>query len=178
MSIPRTLLGLLEDEPSYGYTLKQRYDELFARTKNLAFGQVYSTLARLERDGFASVVGVESGEGPERRRYAITDDGVVELDTWIRTPEPATSFAQSVLFVKTTLALLSGRSPSDVLDAQRRVHLARMRELTASRAESDDVQLLAVDYEIAHLDADLRWIEETGHRLEQRRGSRRARGRS
>jgi DNA-binding PadR family transcriptional regulator len=168
MSIPRTLLGLLEDQPSYGYTLKHRYDELFARTKALAFGQVYSTLSRLERDGFATVVGVESGEGPERRRYAITDDGVVELDTWIHTPEPATSFAQSVLFVKTTLALLSGRRPRDVLDSQRTVHLARMRELTRSRPEADDVGRLAVDYEIAHLDADLRWIEETARRLEHR----------
>lgn len=176
MSIPRTLLGLLEDEPSYGYTLKQRYDELFARTKSLAYGQVYSTLARLERDGFATVVGVESGEGPERRRYAITPDGVVELDTWIRTPEPATSFAQSVLFVKTTLALLSGRPPQEVLDAQRTVHLARMRELTTSRAEADDVQRLAIDYEIVHLDADLRWIEETGHRLQHRRDRPHGRG--
>ncbi|WP_020574529.1 PadR family transcriptional regulator [Actinopolymorpha alba] len=168
MSISRTLLGLLENEPSYGYTLKHRYDELFARTKTLAFGQVYATLGRLERDGYAEVVGVETGEGPERRRYAITTEGVAELDTWIRTPEPATAFAQSTLFVKTTLALLSGRPPREVLDAQRGVHLARMRELTKARTRADDIDRLAVDYEIAHLDADLRWIEEASERLEHR----------
>lgn len=165
--VGRTLLGLLEEKPSYGYTLKQRYDELFAAHKPLAFGQVYATLGRLERDGFAEVVGVETGEGPERRRYAITGNGVTELDEWIAAPEAPIAFGQSTLFVKTTLALLSGRPPHVVLDAQRAVHLARMRELTRSRADADVVRRLALDYEIAHLDTDLRWIEETVQRLER-----------
>ena len=32
MSTSQTLLALLEREPAYGYTLKQRFDERFART--------------------------------------------------------------------------------------------------------------------------------------------------
>jgi hypothetical protein len=53
MSAARTLLGLLEPQPSYGYTLKQRYDQLFA-PRELRFGQVYATLGRFERDGLAT----------------------------------------------------------------------------------------------------------------------------
>lgn len=166
MSASRTLLGLLEPEPSYGYTLKQRYDELFS-PRELRFGQVYATLGRFERDGLATVIGVEAGAGPERRRYAITKDGVTELERWLATPEAPDQFAASALFVKTTLALMSGRSATDILDVQRRVHLQRMRELTKSRPKADPVGQLAITYELAHLDADLRWIEETVARLPQ-----------
>lgn len=51
MSVPLTLLGLLEREPSHGYDLKRDYDALFGRGKPLPYGQVYSTLGRLARDG-------------------------------------------------------------------------------------------------------------------------------
>jgi DNA-binding PadR family transcriptional regulator len=165
MSVAQTLLGLLERSPAHGYTLKQRYDERFARVKPLPFGQVYASLARLERDGLAIVAGTESGEGPERRLYAITPDGVTAVETWIFRPEEPTTYATSVLFTKVTLALLSGRPAAKILDAQRVVHLARMRELTAARRTADGLDTLAITYELNHLDADLRWIEEAGHRI-------------
>ena len=165
MSVARTLLGLLEAEPAHGYTLKLRYDDHFARVKPLPFGQVYASLARFERDGLAVVKGNEAGAGPQRTTYAITADGVTVVERWLGEAEKPTGFAASVLFTKTVLALLSGRSAADVLDMQRRVHLARMRELTAARAAADARELLALTYELNHLDADLRWIEEAGHDL-------------
>src|SRR5580692_10834 len=51
VSVPLTLLGLLEREPSHGYDLKRDYDAFFGRGKQLPFGQVYATLGRLARDG-------------------------------------------------------------------------------------------------------------------------------
>ncbi len=61
MSVPLTLLGLLEREPSHGYDLKRDYDALFGRGKPLPFGQVYSTLGRLARDGKVTAGGSEPG---------------------------------------------------------------------------------------------------------------------
>jgi len=165
MSVAHTLLGLLEPGPAHGYTLKKRYDKRFSRVKPLPYGQVYASLARFERDGLASVVAVEAGEGPERKLYAITPDGVTTVEAWLFGPEQPTTFATSALFAKTALALLSGRSAQAVLDAQRAVHLERMRELTAARRAADASELLAITYELNHLDADLRWIEEAGNRL-------------
>lgn len=165
MSVAQTLLALLEPAPAHGYTLKQAYDEHFARVKPLPFGQVYASLGRFERDGLARLTGTELVVGPERRIYAITEAGVSQVEHWLTRPEEPTTFAVSVLFTKTTLALLSGRRATDVLDAQRAVHLERMRLLTRERRTASGSELLAVTYEIAHLDADLRWIEESGHRL-------------
>jgi DNA-binding PadR family transcriptional regulator len=168
VNVPTTLLGLLESEPSHGYELKREYDNLFGGNgRPLPFGQLYGTLARLERDGRIVVQGAESGGGPERKRYAITPAGVAQLETWLAEPENPDPLLQAVLFVKVVLALLSGRPADKYLDAQRAAHLARMRELTAMRKAGPLSRSLLADYGLFHLEADLRWIELTAARLDQ-----------
>ena len=165
VSVPFTLLGLLEPEPTHGYDLKREYDERFGHERALPFGQVYATLGRLERDGRVEVVGMEAGAGPDRKRYAITAEGVTVLDDWLAQPEPPEPYLQSVLFAKVVLALLSGRSAQRYLDAQRAAHLDRMRELTAQRRAGGLGRALLADYGLFHLEADLRWIDVTASRL-------------
>jgi DNA-binding PadR family transcriptional regulator len=166
MSVSRTLLGLLEPAPAHGYKLKQRYDGRFGGAKPLGVGQVYASLSRFERDGLARVSGTEEGAGPARIVYAITSEGVTALESWMYTPEPPTTYAASALLAKVTLAFMSGRDAAGVLDVQRSVHLARMRDLTAARREAAGPDLLSLTFELAHLDADLRWIEEAGERFQ------------
>lgn len=165
VSTSESLLALLEPEPAYGYTLKHQYDRWFGRKRPLAFGQVYSTLSRLERNGLAQQSVVEAGQGPERRLYEITPEGVTALDSWVGMPQAPDLFATSTLYARLTVALLSGRDATQVLAGQREVHLARMRELQVVRRKASGPELLAVTYELAHLDADLKWIEQSGSRL-------------
>lgn len=165
MSVPHVLLGLLEAGPSHGYTLKAAYDARFAGARPLRYGQVYATLARLQREGWAEEVAIEPGAGPERRRYALTPSGVQELEQWLAAPEAATTYSGGVLFAKAMLALASGRSAEDVLDAQREVHLARMREVTRAARDTDPLGRLAADFELAHLAADLDWMETMVRRV-------------
>jgi len=74
--------------------------------------------------------------------------------------------------VKVVVALLSGRDPNSVLDAQRAVHLARMRTVTDRRRGVDLVGAMACDLELAHLEADVEWIERATARLaHERKGS-------
>jgi len=170
VNIPSTLLGLLEAEPSHGYELKREYDNLFADNgRPLSFGQLYGTLSRLERDGQIAVHDLESGGGPDRKRYAITATGVTQLEEWLTKPERPEPLLQAVLFVKVVIALLSDRPAAEYLEAQRAVHLARMRELTAMRKSGPLSRSLLADYGLFHLDADLRWMELTAARLDQLR---------
>jgi DNA-binding PadR family transcriptional regulator len=166
MSVPLTLLGLLEREPSHGYDLKRDYDALFGRGKPLPFGQVYSTLGRLARDGKVVAGDSEPGAGPDRKRYVITDLGVTEVAAWLTEPVEPEPHLQSVLFAKVVLALLLGRPAEQYLDTQRAAHLQRMRELTELRRRSDQVDSLLADYGLFHLEADLRWIDMTSARLQ------------
>lgn len=164
-STSTVLLALLEREPAHGYSLKRKYDERFAQQRPLAFGQVYSTLARFQREGLADVVDVETGAGPERKRYRITPAGVQLVSDWVYAAQEPGVFSTSTLFARVEIALLSGRDPHQVLDTQRAFHLERMRELQTQRRTAQGSDLLAVTYELAHLDADLSWIEQAGRRL-------------
>jgi DNA-binding PadR family transcriptional regulator len=167
MSVPHALLGLLETGPRHGYDLKRLFDRYFAPDRPLPFGQVYATLARLTRDGSVVVGAVEQQEGPARKRYAITPAGETAFDRWLREPLEPEPHLQADLYTKVVLAVLSGRPIDLLLDAQRHAHLARMRELTALRRDALLPVALLADYAIYHLEADLRWIEMTGARVEE-----------
>jgi DNA-binding PadR family transcriptional regulator len=165
MSVPLTLLGLLEREPSHGYDLKRDYDAYFGRDRPLPFGQVYATLARLARDGKAMVGEAEPGAGPDRKRYSITETGKSEVEEWLAEPIPAEPHLQTDLFVKVVLSLMLGRPAEEYLDAQRAAHLQRMRELTELKRGGNLVDALLADHGLFHLEADLRWIDLTSARL-------------
>src|ERR1044072_1163843 len=169
MSIPHALLGLLESGPRHGYDLKRAYDERFGHDRPLPYGQVYSTLARLLKNGLVEESGIEPGGGPERKRYAITDAGVTDVDSWLTTPEKPELYLQNTLYTKVVLALLSGRSAADVLDNQRAAHLRTMRELTTRKRGGDLADQLICDHALFHLEADLRWLEVTTARLDELR---------
>src|SRR4051812_24219808 len=167
MSTAHALLGLLEPAPRHGYDLKRLFDRYFAPDRPLAFGQVYATLGRLERDGRVVVASVDQRDGPERRTYAITGEGERALDAWLREPIDPEPHLQATLFTKVTLAVLTGRPVARLLDDQRHAHLARMRELTAVRRASPLPIALLADYALFHLEADLRWIEVTAARADE-----------
>lgn len=166
MSVYSTLLALLEAKPSHGYTLKQEYDRYFSPVKPLPFGQVYSTLGRLQRDGLAKVDRTEEGAGPSRIVYSITSEGVATVDAWLLAPTAPTSHSASTLMAKVMLAARSDRDVKGLLDAQRAIFHDRMRDLTAAYRDSSLADQLAVSFALAHLDADLRWTAETYERLD------------
>jgi len=165
VTVPLTLLGLLEREPSHGYDLKRDYDTYFGRGKPLPYGQVYATLARLARDGKAMAGGAEPGGGPDRKRYTITPAGAAEVETWLTEPAEPEPHLQTALFTKVVLALMLNRPAEQYLDVQRAAHLRRMHELIELRRSGTLMDTLLADHGLFHLEADLHWIDTTTARL-------------
>jgi DNA-binding PadR family transcriptional regulator len=165
MNVPLTLLGLLEREPCHGYDLKRDYDTYFGRRRPLPFGQVYATLSRHVRDGKVAPAEVEAGEGPDRKRYAITDEGRSDVEGWLGEPTEAQPHLQTEIFTKVVLSLLLDRPAEHYLDTQRSSHLRRRKELTELKRTGNPVDALLADYGLFHLEADLRWIDITEARL-------------
>ncbi|MER7173951.1 MULTISPECIES: PadR family transcriptional regulator [Streptomyces] len=172
MSTRHVLLGLLTAGPSHGYDLKRRHDERFPQARPLAYGQVYTTLQRLVRDGLAEVEGTDADGGPERTHYRSTDKGSVELAHWLGEIAPPAPFVTNDIFAKVVVAILAEAAgepadPAAYLRAQRTAHMARMRELTALKTApgADLATVLSADYALSHLDADLRWMTTTAGRL-------------
>ena len=169
MSVPHAVLGLLQQGPRHGYDLKRLVDRYFAPDHPVAFAQIYATLARLETRGRVRLESVERAEGPDRRRYAITDTGVAELERWLTVPLDPEPHLQAALFTKVVLAILASRPVAPIVDAERHAHLERMRELTAIRRDSTLPIALLADYALFHLEADLRWLDLTAARVDDLR---------
>ncbi|MDX6262839.1 MAG: hypothetical protein QOH84_4527 [Kribbellaceae bacterium] len=61
-------------------------------------------------------------------------------------------------------AVRTGGDATECLARQRASHLRRIRELNATPAGDDATAPLVREYTIAHLDADLRWLDSAMER--------------
>ncbi len=169
MSTPHVLLGLLVRRPQHGYELKQAHDHVLPQAKPLAFGQVYSTLGRLERDGMVEPAASEQSGGPERTTFTLTAKGRDALDLWLADVESPAPYVTSTLLSKVVVALLAADSQRAhaYLIAQRSAHIERLREFTRLKTDpgASVSDIIAADFAIAHLDADLRWLATTLERV-------------
>ena len=175
MSTSHVLLGLLAGGPKHGYDLKRAHDTHLPAAKPMPFGQVYATLGRLARDGLVTEAGTDRAGGPERTSYELTDAGHAAIEGWLATVEPPAPYVSSVLFSKIVVAVLtSGHDAArEYLIRQRSAHVTRLREWTAVKTDpaAGPGDLIAADYAIAHLDADLRWLDTTLARVADLKGA-------
>ena len=169
MSAGHALLGLLTEGERHGYDLRRQYLRRFPAAKPLAAAQIYATLDRLLRDGLVAAGATERVGGPDRTVFAVTAQGRAELERWLSEVEVPSEYVVNLLSMKVTLALLVAdqRAAADFLRRQREAHLARMREYTRVKTDpdADVLRVIAADYAINHLDADLRWIDTTLQRV-------------
>ncbi|KAA0933570.1 PadR family transcriptional regulator [Streptomyces apricus] len=172
MSIRHGLLALLEDGPRYGSRLRTEFEARTGSAWPLNVGQVYTTLARLERDG---LVVQQGADGAGHVLYALTDDGRAELRSWFDRPVERTSLPRDELAIKLAMAVgAPGADVRAVLEAQRRylseaVHTytrLRAQALAEAPAHRDEVaRLLVLEHLIFRADAEIRWLDHCEARL-------------
>jgi DNA-binding PadR family transcriptional regulator len=160
-------LTLLTGRSAYGYELRQKLEREFGDLlPTLNAGQVYTTLARLERDGL--IVGRDVvADTRGKRVYTLTDAGRIALSEWIETPVPGVRLKDE-FFMKLVLVAGAGLAePRSLLERQRREYLQSLRDLDGlleSRAKSATAELL-VEGAILHLKADLEWLDMIEQRI-------------
>jgi len=164
------LLAFLAAGPAHGYELKQSFEARFRPFRAAVnVGQVYSTLQRLERDGFVRRHGVvETGEAPARHLYEITAAGRDALASWLGDPTAGIRLRDD-FFLKLVLARTAGLvPPGELLDRQRAAVLQELRDLNdllVAPAHQDATAQLLIEGAALHLQADLRWIDLCEDRL-------------
>ncbi len=162
MSLKFGILGLLAEEPLHGYDVKNRFEALLGGSWEVNFGQVYTTLQRLERDGLIEA----DGERGDRRKlaYRLTTSGRKTLDDWLSRPESEPQQLREEIYVKLLLStrLADGRLDA-LLTAQRRVYLQRLKDLAeleqGARRDGRDDLVLLFKGAILHTEADLKWTD-------------------
>ncbi|HVU71498.1 MAG TPA: PadR family transcriptional regulator [Mycobacteriales bacterium] len=181
MSVRHGLLALLAEQPRYGYELRGEFESRTGATWPLNVGQVYTTLARLERDGCVTATPAsESGQ----QYYEITAAGRAEVTAWFTTPVRRESRPRDELAIK--LALAVGNDDIDitaVIQAQRTDSLRALQDYTRLKqqagppdATADVAWLLVLDAMVFQTEAEVRWLDHCESRLVQAARQRAPRG--
>jgi DNA-binding PadR family transcriptional regulator len=168
MSIRQGLLALLEDRPRYGYELRQEFESRTGSTWPLNVGQVYTTLARLERDGF---VEPDHTDDEGHAYYRITPAGRVEVADWFARPVGRESQPRDELAIKLALAItLSGVDVAAMVQTQRAETMRALQEVTRLKARATDgpddlAWTLVADAMVFQAEAEIRWLDHCEARL-------------
>ena len=167
-------LAMLAKEPSHGYQLRARLQLALGPLGDaLNSGQVYVTLARLEKAGLVECERTAGlADRPDRKMYALTAAGQQRVAGWLTEVSwPKPDLAE--FHLKLIAAAAAGLAdPIAIVDAQRRELLRRLRDAQrAAMAEPDrSAAGLLLEGIVLRLQADLRWLEACERNWTGRRG--------
>jgi DNA-binding PadR family transcriptional regulator len=164
------LLALLAKGQAHGYELKQALEaRLGAAYPPFNIGQIYVTLARLEKAGLIRGHDVEQSGRPNKRTYELTPAGHEAVAAWLEetSDEPR---VRDEFFMKLALAQVTGMAdPVGLINKQRRHYLNLMRatsRLAGIEQPENPFPRLLVEGAMLHLQADLDWLEKCQEELE------------
>ena len=196
MSVRQAMLALLEQGPMYGYQLRAEFEQRTGETWPLNIGQVYTTLARLERDGLVEVVGRGGADDPDpdpddpRRSdsdrtpisYRTTEAGRSEVSEWFATPVSRAQPPRDELAIKLAIAVtLPGVDLTAILQRQRSATMGAMQDYTrlkrsgraADPTEPADLAWsLVLDSLVFDAEAEIRWLDHCEARLRRAANAR------
>ena len=157
------VLAMLAKEPSHGYELRARLGQALGPLGgDMNAGQIYVTLARLEKAGLVSCErSAGLADRPDRKVYELTAAGQQRVAGWLTEVSwPRPDLAE---FHLKLVAAAAGKlaDPLAIVDAQRRELLRRLSDAQrAAIAEPAGCAAgLLLEGIVLRLQADLRWLE-------------------
>jgi DNA-binding PadR family transcriptional regulator len=171
MPVRDVILSLLAKEPAHGYELRQRLVQALGPAGGvLNPGQVYVTLARLERAGLVEAREVPQPRQPDKKVYELTASGLERVTQWFNDltwskVAPLEFHLKLVAAAATRLA-----DPVTLIDSQRLELLRELRQLQelALRESPDSDGALLLEGASLRLQADIRWLELCQQRFLER----------
>ena len=162
MAVKHLFLAILSKQAMHGYELKSAFENILSEQWQLNYGQVYTTLARLERDGLVTAEEVHQEEKPDKRIYRLTEEGYKLLNQWLEQSTEWNVFGDELSFQLVALEYID-RTRAEVLLKEYRVHLlALMNELVAKKTaigDTDSLTFWIYERNIMKAEAELKWIE-------------------
>ena len=89
MSIEYTILGVVIEAPTHGYSIKKHLVESYSKDFGLNDGQLYPALSRLESRGWITKEVVPQRTSPAKHIYHATPEGRRAFNAWLREAYPA-----------------------------------------------------------------------------------------
>ena len=168
MSVKHSILAILASGPSFGYQLKKEFEELTVGIWPINDGQIYTTLARLQRDGL-----VEEIDEGEQKMVRLTDSGRGALAEWMSQTRPPATTDRDELTLKVAFALsrpglLDHTQLLSLVDRQRIDATASLQRLTRLKARLEDGDLgqaTVLDAAAQRITSELRWLDVVEQRI-------------
>lgn len=179
MSVKYGILALLNRRSMHGYEMRRELEEELGPQWAVNYGQIYSTLERLVRDGLVvQSETIVSADAPDRKLHTVTPAGRAELNLWFLSPIDSTEAGRDGLHAKVMLALTGDIPVEKVIQAERKAQLRRIGQLTDLK-ENRDPQLelasvLQLDMSIMKTEAVIRWLDTAEAKIRKSAASRAA----
>jgi DNA-binding PadR family transcriptional regulator len=107
--LPYILLGFLNYRPQTGYELKQLMDKSTGHFWTAKQSQIYTTLKKMERQGWITSRVETQKARPDRIIYKITRSGQSALENWVSNPIRELDPHKNALLVKLFFSAQAGR---------------------------------------------------------------------
>jgi DNA-binding PadR family transcriptional regulator len=181
------VLGLLLEQPSYGYEVLVRFRRAFdAAQWGISPQGLYASLDRLERDGLIELVETPERDASRRQPktpYRVTPSGAQELQSFLESPMSADPSRAELLLRLQCVAAQDADALVQMLDGHEQACLDELGriggEASGVQSAGNDslIERLALEERRLAIQARLLWIDYARHELRASDGAhRRAEG--
>jgi len=166
MSLKYAILGLLDQEPHYGYEIKQKFEQMMGDLWPVSYGQLYPTLRKLAEDDLVTMKTVQGKKAVEKNVYSITELGSRFFKDWLTDKRKKIQISIKDEFTL-SLFFLDQIDPIDAedilrakLDELREKHQHYSEEYQRYTDKTPQYKRALTRKMLLHLEAEQRWLEE------------------
>ena len=178
MSLRHILLGLLSENSGHGYGLRKEILYRLGHFRNINEGQLYTELAKMEKEGLIEREVVVPEKGPARKLLHITARGKGVFQDWLESDEHEGEgvlydFVHGYPFL-TKCTFLQHLAPAEALDKVR-AQLSRMERKREAyeeilpgmeRRKADPFRLRILSLGIQEMELRIEWLKELARDLQ------------
>lgn len=139
MSLRFGILGMLSKWEASGYDLKKEFDDVMSAFWHSHLSQIYPELNKLEKDELVKSRIINQEGKPDKKVYAITEEGKESLIQWLLTPPEPPKVKDPFLlqnFFKDNIAAEEVIFHLKIYKQEREKRLSEIKTLMRTRAES------------------------------------------
>lgn len=155
------ILGILSQHSCTGYDIKEILKNDLSGCYNGTFGMIYPTLNKLEKEGKVKKEKIVQKKKPDKNIYSITDKGIKEFDNYVNSSLERDKLKSDFLVRMYLGSSLSKKRLRKIITDQI-TYKSSLLDLLIKRNinnKENVAQSLAVSYEIAICEAEIRTLE-------------------
>lgn len=158
------MLAVVRERPAHGFAIAAltARDGDLGRVWQMPRPVIYRALSRLAAAGLVAPKDVESGAGPPRTVYAITDAGRAVVDDWLARPVTHVRELRSHLLMKLALLDRRGLPMAALVADQRAALLPVLAAVAAERERAVGFEAVLLSWRHGNVVAALRFLAEIG----------------